>query len=154
MNFAELVRQGGATARIHDDVQAERWCKIVANGTVNPICALSRCRDRKLVEMSSLAISIFREVMLEIAAVAASAGYSHVVTSDVVEAQLSRTLSRPPPGVQPSMMSDALEERPMEVQAIVGEIVKIAGEKGIHIPRLETLYVLLEGLDQALRSDT
>lgn len=154
VNFAELVRQGGATARIHDDVQAERWCKIVANGTVNPICALSRCRDRKLVEMSSLAISIFREVMLEIAAVAASAGYSHVVTSDVVEAQLSRTLSRPPPGVQPSMMSDALEERPMEVQAIVGEIVKIAGEKGIHIPRLETLYVLLEGLDQALRSDT
>lgn len=151
--FAELIRRGGATARIHDDVQAERWCKIVANGTVNPLCALSRCRDRRLAQMSILATALFKDVMQEIASVAASAGYGHVVTSQVIEAQLSRTLSRPLPGVQPSMMSDALDGRPMEVQAILGEIVKIAEDNGILIPRLATLYVLLEGLDQSLRSE-
>lgn len=50
-------------------------------------------------------------------------------------------------------MSDALDGRPMEVQAILGEIVKIAEDNGILIPRLATLYVLLEGLDQSLRSE-
>ncbi|KAL6245155.1 hypothetical protein RBB50_007930 [Rhinocladiella similis] len=153
VTFAELIRSAGATSKVHDDVQAERWCKIVANGTVNPICALSRCRDRRLAQMSSLATALFRDVMQEIASVAAIAGYGHVVTSQVVEAQLSRTLSRPSPGVQPSMMSDALDGRPMEVQAIVGEIVKIATDNGIHIPHLATLYVLLEGLDQSLRGE-
>lgn len=53
--FAELIRRGGATARIHDDVQAERWCKIVANGTVNPplrIVPVSRSKTRANVNTS------------------------------------------------------------------------------------------------------
>ena len=151
ISFAKLVCEGGATARIHEDIQAERWRKIVANGAVSPICALSRCRDRELLEISVLGNALFKEVMQEIASVAVSAGYGDVVTQAVVDAQLARTLSRPYPGVQPSMMSDALEGRPMEVHAVVGEIVKVAVEKGIRIPRLATLYVLLIGLDNTLQ---
>ena len=146
--FAELIRLGGATAKIHHDIQSQRWRKIVANGAVNPICALSRCRDELIQLSPCLGEALFEDVMQEIASVAKSAGYGHIVTPEVVGAQLARTLSRPPPGVQPSMMADALEARPMEVQAVVGEMVQIAGEKGIHIPRLVTLYVLLKGLNK------
>ncbi|OQV00734.1 hypothetical protein CLAIMM_06193 [Cladophialophora immunda] len=149
--FAELIRRGRATARVHDDIQTERWAKIVANGTVNPICALSRCRDRELVEIPGSGLALFQGVMQEIACVAARAGYGHVVTPALVQAQLGRTLSRTSPGVQPSMMADALEGRPMEVQAVVGEVVRIAEEKSVDIPRLATLHVLLTGLDKALQ---
>ncbi|KAK5050464.1 hypothetical protein LTR84_003745 [Exophiala bonariae] len=149
MTFAELAREGGAYIMIHDDIQAERWRKVVANGAVNPICALSRCPDRKLVESSTLGFELVKEVMEEIAAVATSVGYGHIVTPATVEMQFTRTLSRPWPGVQPSMMTDALNKRPMEVQAIIGEIVAIAGEKNVRIPRLATLYVLLMGLEKA-----
>jgi 2-dehydropantoate 2-reductase len=151
--FAELVRRGGATATVHKDIQEQRWCKIVANGTVNPICALSQCRDRELVDMTELGTTLIKNVMQEVAAVAASAGYGHIVTSAVVNSQLARTLSRSSPGVQPSMMADALARRELEVQAVVGEVVRIGGKNGVSIPRLITLYVLLEGLNSALQKD-
>ena len=151
--IASLIRQGGATVKTHDDIQAERWCKIVANGTINPICALSRCRDRELAQLSTLGVSLFRAVMQEIRTVAASAGYGNVITSEVVSRQLSRTLSRPLPGVQPSMMKDALDGKAMEVEAVVGEIVRIAQETNTSIPRLSTLYVLLIGLDNSFQCD-
>ena len=151
--FAGLVRRGGATATMHDDIQEQRWCKIVANGAVNPICALSSCRDRELVEMTELGTSMLWSVMQEVAAVAASAGYGHVVTPAVVEAQLTRTLSRPSPGVEPSMMADALAGRELEVQAVVGELVRIGGKNRVSIPRLATLCVLLEGLNRTMQKE-
>lgn len=149
--FAGLVKAGGATAVVSEDIQVQRWAKVVANGAVSPICALSRCRDRQLMHVSRLGAALFKDVMLEIAAVAASAGYGHVVTRDVVDKQFTRCLARPFPGVQPSMMADALDARPMEVQAVLGEVVGIAQRNAVPVPRLETLFVLLEGLDSALR---
>ena len=147
--FARLLQEGGATTKVHDDVQHERWRKIVSNGTINPICALSRYRDRELLDLPGGAILI-KEVMVEIALVAASAGFEQIVTPQVVEGAFARSLARPVPGVQPSMMADALALRPMEVQGILGELVTIAETNGVAVPRLHTLFVLLQGLDAAL----
>jgi 2-dehydropantoate 2-reductase len=148
--IAQRLTSGGATVCVTEDIQGERWNKVLANGVVNPLCALSRCRDRELLETSSRAAALFRDVMSEIAAVGAAAGYGHVITESSMEKQLKRSSARPYPGVQPSMLSDAMAGRSMEVQAILGEIVQIAEEKRIAIPRLTTLFVLLEGLDFAL----
>ena len=151
--FRSLIRAGGATAAVSKDIQVQRWIKVVANGAVNPICALSRCRDRELIELSPYSgQELFKEVMLEIANVAEAVGYGSVVDQTVVETQLARTLSRPYPGVQPSMMADALEMRTMEVEAVVGEVVKIAQDNHVKIPRLTTLHVLLNGLNHALQA--
>jgi 2-dehydropantoate 2-reductase len=147
--IVQQLKAGGATVSVSKDIQEERWSKILANGTVNPICALSRCRDRQLIDVSDTAAGLFRDVMQEIAAVGTAAGYGHIVTPEMIEKQLARSFSRPLPGVQPSMMADALASRPLEVQAILGEIVRIAAEKGVESPRLTTLFVLSEGLDFA-----
>ena len=149
--FATLIRRGGATVIVEDDLQAQRWRKIVANGAINPICALSRCRDRELMELSPLACDLFKTVMLEIVAVADAAGYGKVVDANTVSQQFARSLARPCPGVQPSMMADALEAKSLEVEAIVGEVVRIGRKKQVQTPRLETLLVLLQGLDYALQ---
>ena len=150
--FASLIRCGGATAIIEDDVQTQRWRKIVANGAINPICALSRCRDGQLLNITPLTLDLLKKVMLEIVAIAEAAGYGNVVNVETVENQVGRSLSRPYPGVQPSMLADALEGRELEVEAILGRLVQIGHEKGVDIPRLDTLYVLLQGLDAALRT--
>lgn len=152
-NFAQQVKAGGGTVVVSQDIQAQRWTKVVANGAVNPICALSRCRDRQLIELSRVAANLVKDVMLEIATVAAAAGYGHVATIEMVEKQFARSVTRPYPGVQPSMMADALSAQPMEVQAILGEIVRVAQEKQVEIPRLTTLFVLLQGLDVALQTE-
>ena len=99
------------------------------------------------MSVAPLAAETIRKVMLEIVAVAVAAGYGHVISADTVESQFARSISRPFPGVQPSMMADALDEVPLEIDAIVGRIVKLGREKGIETPRLEILLVLLQGLN-------
>ncbi|KAI1617009.1 2-dehydropantoate 2-reductase [Exophiala viscosa] len=151
-DFARLVRAGNATVTVHDDIQRERWKKIVANGALNPVCALTRCRDRELIDLVDVAGAMIMDVMQEIASVASSQGYEDVVTQAVVEAQYARCLARPYPGVEPSMMADARLSRPMEVYAIVGEMVSIARQARIDTPRLKMLYVLITGLNHALQT--
>lgn len=152
-DFARLVRAGNATATVHNDIQRERWKKIVANGALNPVCALTKCRDRELIELVDVAGAMMKDTMQEIAFVAGSQGYGDVVTQAVVETQHARCLARPYPGVEPSMMADARLSRPMEVHAIVGEMVSIARKALVDTPRLTMLYVLITGLNHALQTE-
>ncbi len=149
--LADILSRGGATVKVEDDVQVERWKKIVANGCWNPICALSRCRDVAFMSASPFALGFVRSVMREICAVAAASGYEKSTNSEVVDFQMARSAARSFPGVEPSMMSDMKAGARMEVEAVVGSIVRIAREKAVEVPRLETLYLLLLGLDSSVR---
>ncbi|KAL2068294.1 hypothetical protein VTL71DRAFT_16392 [Oculimacula yallundae] len=147
-HFAALIKAGGGTVEIHPDVQFERWSKLLVNASWNPMCALSRSADAALLAATPLAEGLVREVMLEIAAVAQKCGYERI-DAELVEYQLKRATVREVPGVAPSMLSDALGGRSMEVEAIVGSVVRIAREKGVQIPMLRTLYVLATGLNRS-----
>lgn len=149
--FADLLTRAGASSKLHDDVQAERWSKLLVNASWNSICALTRCRDRQLLEISTQSgdyAGFVRSVMLEIAATAQAYGYMDV-NEALVDLQLGRATSRQLPGIQPSMMADSLAGRNMEVDAIVGNTVKLAKEKGVPTPMLQTIYFLAAGLDRS-----
>jgi 2-dehydropantoate 2-reductase len=148
--FQGLLSAGGAQAEIHADIQVERWKKLIGNATWNPICALSRCCDVELLGTSDIAGSFVAAAMHEIVAVARAIGYGDQVNEEVVKAQIRRSAVRPAPGVQPSMMADMLQGSKMEVEVIVGEVVRLARENGVAVPRLETLYVLASGLNWSL----
>ncbi|KAL4881892.1 ketopantoate reductase PanE/ApbA C terminal-domain-containing protein [Aspergillus karnatakaensis] len=142
------LNAGGAMAKSHTDIQAERWKKVISNAVWNPVCALSRCRDVEFVGASPLAGEFIRAAMTEVVAVATAVGYGGVVDEAAIDAQLTRTAARPWPGVQPSMMADLLAKKHLEMDAIVGEIVRLARNHGVGVPRLETLYLLLRGYEQ------
>lgn len=144
--FAELLNSAGATTKVHEDIQFERWSKLLINASWNPMCALSRSRDAQILKSNPEATEFVREVMLEIAAVANACGYSGI-DKDLIEFQLSRALARKLPGVQPSMMADALASRKMEVEAIVGNVVRVAKEHRVATPMLKTIYLLASALD-------
>jgi len=144
--FAQLIRNGGATGELHDDVQAERWKKLLVNASWNPICALSRSCDAEVLHSSPQALEYVRNVMLEVAAVAQAADYP-MVDETQVDLQIGRAKVRSLPGIEPSMMADARAGRRMEVEAIVGNVLRIARLKGVHVPLLGSLYVLLKALD-------
>jgi 2-dehydropantoate 2-reductase len=153
-SFADLLKSAGAEVKVHQDVQIERWTKLVGNATWNPICALSRCRDLEFLEASpALAEDFIVESMREVVTVAAASGYGSHITEDTIRMQLARSKARKWPGVEPSMMADMAFGKPMEVEGIVGEVVKIAKEKGVNVPRLETLYLLLRGYDWVARRE-
>ncbi|KAH7110264.1 ketopantoate reductase PanE/ApbA-domain-containing protein [Dactylonectria macrodidyma] len=150
--LADLFSRGGATVQVEDDVQVERWKKIVANGCWNPVCALSACRDVAFLGVSPLALGFVRSIMEEICAVAAAVGYEKSINNETVDFQMARSAARSWPGVEPSMMSDMKAGARMEVEAIIGSIVRIAKEKSLEVPRLETLYLLLAGLSSSVES--
>ncbi|EXJ91212.1 2-dehydropantoate 2-reductase [Capronia coronata CBS 617.96] len=144
--LAALLHAGGASAEVHDDIQQSRWSKLLVNAAWNPICALSRSRDMQFLQSSPYALDLVKGVMLEIAAVAQASGYPSI-SSEVVDFQISRATARPLPGVEPSMLADAAAGRNMEVDAIVGNPLRIAEAKGVDTPLLKTVYALLSGLD-------
>ena len=149
--FAELIRRGGASCEIHDDVQGERWTKLLANASWNPISALARSRDAQFLNASSYAANYIRGVMREIALIARAEGYD--INEDVITTAISRSLNRELPGVEPSMCADALAGRAMEVDAIVGNALKVAEERRVEVPLLKGIYALIKGLDEALRRE-
>ncbi|KAI1094588.1 6-phosphogluconate dehydrogenase C-terminal domain-like protein [Rostrohypoxylon terebratum] len=160
--FVELLTRGGATGKLHDDVQGERWGKLLVNGVWNPTCALTRLRDRQFIDANrdlelgldgsgsgkGDGLGFVKEVMLEIAAVAQAYGYADV-NEELVDFQISRAAVRDLPGVQPSMLTDVFEGRSFEVDAIVGNAVRLARKKGVPTPMLKTIYLLANGLNES-----
>jgi 2-dehydropantoate 2-reductase len=144
--FASLLSAGGASTRVHEDIQFERWSKLLVNASWNPICALSRSRDVQVLKSTPDAKNFVRDVMLEIATVANACGYPSIDTA-LVDYQLGRAAARDPPGVEPSMMADSLAGRNMEVEAIVGNVIKLAREHDVKTPMLRTIYVLATALN-------
>lgn len=147
-SFVNLITSAGGTAVHHEDIGTERWAKLLVNASWNPICALSRTRDAQFMAASPEAAGYVRAVMLEVAAVAQAAGYPNVSES-TVEWQMGRAKARALPGVEPSMMADAMAGRQMEADAIVGNAIRIAEEKGVSVPLLKANYALLKALNDS-----
>ncbi|OAL51818.1 2-dehydropantoate 2-reductase [Pyrenochaeta sp. DS3sAY3a] len=145
--FAALLAAAGATAQFCDDVQAKRWVKLLVNAAWNPICALTLSRDTDVLGSCEEAVGVLRETMLEVTGVAAAYGYA--ISCEKVEYQLGRAQARVPlgAGIEPSMLQDVQQGRRIEVEAIVGNVVRLAKAKGVPCVRLEMLYVLAKTLD-------
>ncbi|CEJ62756.1 hypothetical protein PMG11_11247 [Penicillium brasilianum] len=144
--LAALFNAGGATVELYPDVQIARWRKLIGNASWNPICALSRCRDLQFLQASQFATEMVRKVMEEVMSVAIALGYGDQIGLADVTMQMDRSAARTWPGVEPSMLADVRANKPMEVDAVVGELVLLGREHGVSIPTLECLYVLSAGL--------
>ncbi|KAI2642800.1 2-dehydropantoate 2-reductase [Xylaria nigripes] len=154
--FVKLLQSTGATITLQDDIQVQRWTKVLINGPWNPICALTRLRDRQFlasgkgkVETGGLdkeSVQLIRDVTLEIAKVAQACGYKDI-DEKIVDATMERAGDRRWPGIQPSMLADALDERSLETDAIIGNVVRIADEKKVPVPMLRVVYLLAQGLN-------
>ena len=145
--FTQLVTSAGGTAEFYDDIQTKRWFKLFVNASWNPICALTLSKDADVLTASHEAASVLLNVMLEIRHVAAAHG--HEFTREEVVMQLERAQARVPKnaGIEPSMLQDVHEGRRIEVEAIVGNPMRMGKEKGVQCVRLEMLYVLAKALD-------
>ena len=86
--------------------------------------------------------------MSEVAEVARAYGYASI-NQEKVDFQVSRATIRPLPGVQPSMLADAFGQRSMEVDAIIGNVIRLAQAKDIKTPTLRVIATLLRGLDSS-----
>jgi 2-dehydropantoate 2-reductase len=146
-SFAGLVRAAGGTATAFEDVQTKRWSKLLVNASWNPICALTLSRDTDVLGSCDEASGVLLAVMMEIRDIADVYGYT--ITKEDVVHQLGRAQARIPinAGIEPSMLQDVQSSRRIEVEAIVGNAVRMGKAKGVRCDRLELLYMLAKTLD-------
>jgi 2-dehydropantoate 2-reductase len=141
------VIKHGEVEKFYDDIQLKRWNKLLVNASWNPICALTLSKDIDVLASCSEAPAILLAVMMEICDIANAHGYT--MKKEEVERQLGRAQARIPinAGIEPSMLQDVQSGRRIEVEAIVGNTVRMGKAKGIRCDRLELLYVLAKTLD-------
>ncbi len=152
--LAELVIAGGGQAEVHEDIQIARWSKLLLNGAWNPICALSMCTDGDFLGTSSHAYDLVWSVMLEIIALARKIGVPNI-DEKVAEQKLAIAKRRAETGQGRaiSMLQDVQQGRLFEVEAIVGNTVRLGRQHGVKMPLTEALYALTKGRFDAMVRD-
>ena len=123
------------------DLSKARWQKLVWNIPFNGSCALlGQPVDRLLAAPRTL--QLIRELMLEVIAAANAQGVSEPIDPSFVDLMIEYTESMGP--YRPSMQIDREEGRPLELDAIFFVPLARGRAKGIEMPRIEALAVLLE----------
>ena len=149
MDFVKLYSASGkAECTYEPDVQYARWRKLIYNCVWNPICALTDCDTGRLrlvalnpnYESADPVAMLVRPAMEEVIAIAASVGIElgKELVEMMIETEPVETYCAP------SMLQDARKGRFMEVENILGEVVKTAEKNGVGAPVIRVLYGLLK----------
>lgn len=152
--FVDLYAASGkVVVEYNPDVKYERWRKLLYNATWNPVCALADqdTGRMRLVAPESDALSpmnlLLRPAMREVIAVAKADGVAldEAILEDVIETEPVEIYC------QPSMLQDSRKGRMWEFENLIGDVVRIAGEKGVNVPVLSTIYALARAKMWALK---
>ncbi|KAJ9614383.1 hypothetical protein H2200_002519 [Cladophialophora chaetospira] len=150
--LANLIIAGGGQAEVHENIQTARWGKILMNCTWNPICSLSLSSDGELLNGAApyaweLVWGMVKE-MIEVAKFIGVPG----VTEQLAEQKLSIAKRRAATntGRENSMVQDVRSGRLFEVEAIVGNTIRLGRRHGVKMPLTEMIYALAKARFDAL----
>ncbi len=136
--------RAGITVELSEDLYLARWKKLAWNIPFNGLSVLlDATTDRLMAEPPTRELA--RLLMPEVAAGAAACG-RHIEHA-FLDRLLDYTARMKP--YRTSMKLDHDHHRPMEVEAIFGQPVRIAAEHGSPLPRIDTLYRQLQYLNAA-----
>lgn len=138
--LAALFAQGGIDCRLTDNVVAARWQKAVWNTAFNPVSILGGVFDTEMMLRTPDNQEFIRRAMNEVCAAAAAAG--HPMHPKLVDRMIADT--RALPGYKTSMAQDYENGRPMEIEAILGNVVRSGRKNAVAMPVLETVYALAQ----------
>jgi 2-dehydropantoate 2-reductase len=146
--LAKLFNDSGVSCKVSEDVVTDRWRKLVWNAPFNPISVLGGGADTKTMMDNPESVELARKVMEEVCRIARAAG--HPLEGEVVQQNIDGTRVMAP--YKSSMLVDFEAERPMEVEAILGNGIRAAKRHGVAVPHMESLYGLLKLVDKKIRS--
>ena len=138
----ELFQKNRVPCFTVDDIQYERWKKLVWNASFNPISVVAGQLDSKQILDNILLKNLIKSVMMEVIFLAKLDGYE--ISEEFVDKTISDTHSRKTPS-RTSTLIDFQAGKPLEFEAILGNAIRFAKEKSVKVPYMETLYALISG---------
>jgi 2-dehydropantoate 2-reductase len=145
--LARLFNEAGLKCEMTEDAVTARWRKLVWNAPFNPISVLGGGADTKTMMENPESLELARKVMEEVCRTAEAAG--HPLPEEVVQQNIDGTRAMAP--YKSSMLVDFEAGRPMEVEAILGNGLRVAKRHGVSAPHMESLYGLLKLVDKKIR---
>ena len=137
-----VLEAGGMPSPVTPDIRAAVWAKLLGNLSSGPICALTRRGVRDSLADPELR-AIARTVAEEGRGIAASLGIA--IPDDVIDRVAASNMQH-----KPSILQDLELGRPMEIDALFGLPLKLAGLTGARVPNLSLLVALVK---QAARGE-
>ncbi|CAE6477895.1 unnamed protein product [Rhizoctonia solani] len=148
--FVDLLKTGGGTPEQAVNIEAARWKKIIWNAGFSTFATLGNATLPDICHQParSYTMPIVRGFMDEVVSVARGLGLDEsVLPAASIDEAIDLTLSEygvAGPAYRASMLVDFLAERPMEIEVIIGGILRYAAAKQVPTPRLGTAYALLK----------
>jgi 2-dehydropantoate 2-reductase len=146
--LAKLFIDAGVECVIADTIVTARWIKLVWNAPFNPMSVLGGGVDTMAMTGTEPSLILARKVMEEVRLLAEATG--HPFPEVVILKNIDDTMVMKP--YKTSMLLDYENGREMEVEAILGNAVRIAHKHAINVPHIESLYGLLTLLNNKQRA--
>ncbi|MDX1920105.1 MAG: ketopantoate reductase C-terminal domain-containing protein, partial [Candidatus Caenarcaniphilales bacterium] len=152
-SLAQLLHQSFLTvkvdSRISENIDWEIWNKAVWNASFNTVTALSRLTTSPILQDPD-GLKLIRSLGKEVCKLAAS--YSIHLPEELIEQKIDFTLNKLG-DITSSTREDVLQEKPIEYEAVIGDLIDIARERKIEVPYLETVFTLLKLLDKSFKNN-
>ena len=142
-DIVTLFQKAGLRATVSSDLRPEVWHKLALNLAFGPLCALNRCATAGVAGNPSLAATA-TGLIEETVAVAAAQGWD--IGGEVDAASVMHGGNW-----RPSMLQDVELGRPIEVEALLGQVHAFAREAGVKTPAIDEVLPKLRALDRSLR---
>ncbi|KAI1101268.1 2-dehydropantoate 2-reductase [Jackrogersella minutella] len=129
------------------ELQTIRWHKLCINAAFNPTAVLSGGRGNadQLTdpELREHAAGVMNEIWAAAPKVLGRPFPDNLAKPEKIIKSTERNA-----GARPSMLLDWEAGRPMELEVILGNPVRIARRAGVEMPRLQSLYALLRSMQK------
>jgi 2-dehydropantoate 2-reductase len=142
--LAELFKKSNVECEIVSDIIRARWEKLVWNVPFNPVSVLAGCVDTREIVGNPELVNLCLSLMHEVCAVAKACGKE--LAQDVAEKNINYTRTFPP--YKTSMLLDYESGRPLEVEAILGNVIRNADAHNVPVPHIRAIYALLSSVDR------
>jgi len=143
--LAALFEAGKVPCKLTDNVVSARWQKAVWNAPFNPISIAGGGLDTASMLRTAEDRAFIRQAMTEVCAVAAADG--HPQSPKLVDSMIATTQKMP--AYKTSMALDFENGRPMEIEAILGNVVRAARRFQVATPALDAIYALAKMVEGA-----
>ncbi|KAH8922407.1 2-dehydropantoate 2-reductase [Atractiella rhizophila] len=143
-----LLKTGGIKdAEVYEseaDFQLLRWHKLAINSSMNPSSVLSNGTPNARMSKDPELREHLKGVMEEIFYAAEKVTGKKMDFEKYANAERILRSSERNEGGMPSMWGDWERGAAMELEVILGNPIRLAREKGVQMPRLQTLYALIK----------
>lgn len=134
--------KGGTPIQLAEDLMLARWKKLVWNIPYNGLSVVLNAKTDELMADAHTRLLV-EKLMQEV--VAGAAACKRYIPDSFIQKMLDDTVKMKP--YRTSMKIDFDEGRPLEVEAIFGNTLRLAQQAGIHLPQIAMLYYQLKFLD-------